>query len=687
MASPAGVKKRSANEMPLSCQRCRLRKIKCNFAHPCSACVKFGVDCVVVSNDLRKKRPPANYVLTLEKQIDSCLKFLSQLVRLETPEARSQFLDNNSAAIAALMSDSVPASAEEPDLPLPMDEAPKSRSVYGPTSVFHSEPEQKPHALSLKLEVRETAALKELAADPDVHHCLRLFFTWQYPQHNMFVFREAFFQDFLRPKGKPLYCSLALVLSICALGARMLDVDTIYTRSLTYYNKARSSLLSNLGHPSITSVQSFLLLAFYDICNGHNSTGWMLSGSAMRMGTDLGFQLNPQVWFLKQSGALKDLDLAIRSRIYWGCFMADHFISLVLGRPSLLKLLDASIPETEDLPELDWIDAYKYIPETATNILDPLKNIIKLISISDNMLSDIFTKTDEPGEAPAPPRDHDLRVQAQNSELLRDEAHADDAEYDPMSRISQLYDYNAQILEWKQNLPKEFTWDREVLGTTADNPTISSVRYYYYILILCLNRPFVGLVMNDEKHTSPSRVCAEAIEDLYIAIHKFESSHGLRRASIFIVYCSILSISVILLTSTDTTLAAPQKEKLQYFMQVLAGCSKTWRLAEKSHKMIQAKLMVQFVDDVDFQAFSKRAKRQKRSLVKEEPLNVPEPIATVLGEPELPYDDVNAVFDQINVEDPSTEFFGGPPVLMTSDLFNEDWEALFPDLILHQKAS
>ena len=36
--------------------------------------------------------------------------------------------------------------------------------------------------------------------------------------------------------------------------------------------------------------------------------------------------------------------------------MADHFISLLLGRPSILKISDASIPVTSDLPDLEWID-------------------------------------------------------------------------------------------------------------------------------------------------------------------------------------------------------------------------------------------------------------------------------------------------------------------------------------------
>ncbi|GEQ69875.1 hypothetical protein JCM33374_g3551 [Metschnikowia sp. JCM 33374] len=464
------------------------------------------------------------------------------------------------------------------------------------------------------------------------------------------------------------------------------------------------------------------------------------------MGFDLGFQLNPEVWFLKHRGALEKLDVSIRSRIYWGCFMADHFISLVLGRPSLLKFSDATIPETEDLPELDWINDYKYIPENVTNISDPLKNIINLISISDNMLTDIFTKSEN--------------------------IHSDDSthghdDYDLVSRVSQLFDYNAQIKEWKAKLPSDLNWDRDGLKVTSDNPTISVVRYYYYILILCLNRPFVGITRDfkEKAHLSPAVVCSSAIEDLYIAIQHFQSSHGLRRASIFIVYCSILSISVILFTSTTNVLDPHKKTQLKYFLSVLAGCSKTWRLAEKSHKMIEMKLRLQFADDVDFKTTGAdttkktRLKRPKRNGDVNNDGNTGTDAgitagmntgtqsgantvfvesagtsndAFTLGESMIPvgttnmatvwsydgsnHDDnvgrniggvheetvsvedefriANTEFDQAsdhasdqasNLDQASTEFFGGPPVLMTSDLFNEDWEALFPDSIFSHK--
>lgn len=725
----------SKKEMPLSCQRCRLRKVKCNFEHPCSSCVKLGVECIQVPNDMRKKRPPAYYILTMEKKIDALSKFLTSMRRLPADQRNNYFemnvsevdaylgenivengnklapADPRPSSSASRLRNSTPEASTTNDVP--STPVTKIRPVYGPTSVYDYSDHHNPKNLSQRKEGREVSVLQALNKDPDVLHCLKLFFTWQYPDHNMFVSREAFLIDFFNPKPNSLYCLLVLVYSICALGSRMSDVDTIYSRSISYYNEARSFLLSNLDHPSITSVQSFLLLAFYDICNGDNSTGWMLLGDAMRMGYDLGFQLNPEVWFMKKhTSEVRPLDVAIRSRIYWGCYMADHFISLVLGRPSLLQLLDASIPETLDLPELEWIDEYKYVPENVTNISDPLKNIIHLIGISDKMLNDIFTRSDDESTSH---KDLD-----QNDDL------------NLVSRLTKLFSYNEQIMKWKANLPEDLNWNQESLKDTCDNPTISVVRYYYYMVILCLNRPFLGISKDfkAQDHLAPSEFCHNAIEDLYVAIQRFELVHGLRRASIFIVYCSILSISVILLTATAELLQEDRKTKLKYFLHVLNGCSKTWKLAEKSSKIIEAKLHLQFEQDPDFKPSTvnpkkgkvKRAKtsnavKNDQDVAKLEEDNIsasredrynstegtipslentgneeyaPTTYGNEVGANSNDHDaksSFQALENYTDFMDGDVEFFGGPPVLMTSDLFNEDWEALFPDSIFNKIGS
>lgn len=37
----------------------------------------------------------------------------------------------------------------------------------------------------------------------------------------------------------------------------------------------------------------------------------------------------------------------VKSRIYWSCYIADNFVSLVLGRPKTLKLSDTNMPVSE----------------------------------------------------------------------------------------------------------------------------------------------------------------------------------------------------------------------------------------------------------------------------------------------------------------------------------------------------
>ncbi|RLV90250.1 hypothetical protein JA1_004697 [Spathaspora sp. JA1] len=738
----------------LSCQRCRIRKVKCNFEIPCDNCIKVGVECVQTTADMRKKRPAVDYVNKLQAKVDVFTKFIQQFKTLDSMESKTDLINQTDfdklvKEVSRPPPQAIGSSSSSPaHMETHHHDEDEDRAIYGPTSVYH---DAFPTSNSkLKNNRDSSQTINRMNKDSDILTCIKLFFTWQYPDHNMFIFREAFLNDFVNPKPTSLYCSQKLILSICALGARMSDDDRIYNKSKQYYLDAKTLLLNQLGQPSITSLQSFMLLAFYDICSGLNSSGWMLSGNAMRMGFDLGFQLNPQVWFVESKNkSLSNLDVDIRSRIYWGCYMADHFISLLLGRPAVLKFSDASISETNDLPDSEGIDDFTYEgyvkqqqigfhapPQVkGSYISDPLRKIINLINISDNMLNDIFSKSE-----------HEESNTSEDIDLI--------------SRWEKLIEYNAQIMKWKMSLPDDLQWNREKLKTTGENPTYSCIRYYYYILLLCLNRPFVGIETDkvpEDHYLSPLSICSNAIDDLYESIKRFQSAHGYRRVSIFIVYSSILSISIILLTNTSKQLVNEKKDRLQFFMGVLYGCSKTWKLAEKSYNLIKIKLKDRYeageLQDDEQQVSSKtisqpKVSKQKRAKpvrnavpIKSElqtlhhsPSPQPSNLSTVrstytpalnkqsqpsqkfspetasstgiTGAPNTgaaiattstqispsPISSSGSMNQSSIVEsnsndlfDKNLDFLGGPPVLMTSDLFNEDWEALFPDYIFNSK--
>lgn len=637
----------------LSCQRCRLKKIKCNYENPCVNCIKGKYECVQVVNDMRKKRPTISYVESLERKYYQILQVIKSFNEFETVDEKSAFL--KSVNLDYFLT----GDALEDYTRNEIDD--NDESVYGPISIYDNS--NKNHR-SLTVQNDEFKYIKQVNTNPQILQCIKLFFVWQYPDLNMFIFREAFLQEFFKPKHFNLYCSKSLILSICALGARMSDNDSIYLNSINYYNEAKNLLLNHLNYPTITSLQSFLLLSFYDIFNGSNSSGWMLSGNAIRMGFDLGFQLHPNSWFLKQkvSNYSKEIDNEIKSRIYWGTYLADHFISLLLGRPSLLKLNDATIPETDDLPELHWIDEFRYLDDNektnqlkkVSNISSPLKNVINLINISDNMLNDIFNKNF-------------------NQDFTKDSKSL-------VATLNKLNEYNEKILHWKTSLPDDLKFNKAFLVQNGDNPTLGCIRYYYYIMVLCLNRPFLGL--NDDRfdpQLNPKLICVEAIDDLFVAIQKFRSVHGLQKASIFIVYCSILSLSTILLLKSST-LIKNEVTKLKFFLSVLKACSRTWKLAEKSFNSITSSLAS--FEDVDMNLSDLDDPNFNDLVIRSDPSRPESPIES------KDIDDTKSA----NTSNPSNanifnsiEFFGGPPVLMTSDLFDQDWESLFPDYIFNDK--
>lgn len=635
------TKKKLTRLKALLCDSCRSRKVKCDLEIPCKTCIRLGIECVRATNDRRKERYLNEYVESLQQQIrslEAVINNVKSAVSVDTPKVKADVEEDSREVVTE---SPVPKAAIDNSKYIhPQNFANLDKNdnlaVYGPTSVFDSELINK---LSSNSYVKD---IKKLNQDADIIKCIKSFFRWQYPDHNIFVFREAFVIDFFNPKPNSSYCSIELVYAICALGARMVDEETIFNKSQIYFQEAKKLTLSKLAEPSITSMQSFLLLAFYEICSGNNSSGWMLSGNGIRMGFDLGFQLNPETWFLKSNEKISSLNVAIRSRIFWGCYLADHFISLLLGRPSILKMSDTSIPETDDLPDIDWIYEYSYVSPDSKDYRDsivyistPLKSTISLINISSDMLTDVFT---------------------------RDE----DEKYTLSLKFDKLNYYNSRILEWKSTLPPTLQWDQALLKKTAENPTVNNTRYYYYILLLCLNRPFIEVSKQaeaqDNAPQSPAFICNEVIDDLMIAIERFKLVHGLRKASIFIVYCSILSVSVIIIAKSKQTTDLHSKVRLTFFMTVLYGCSKTWKLAEKSYKLVEQKLE---------KDHGVKLSILNGQVVIDSPLeNFDSP--SLPQTPEiLPNSDALGIFE-------NTDFFGGPPLLMTSDLFDQNWESLFP---------
>jgi len=117
---------------------------------------------------------------------------------------------------------------------------------------------------------------------------LTLFFFHQYPQY-MFVYREAFLEDYLGEAHGGKYWSLPLVFAICALGAVHSPDRTVEEKAPLLAKCAWEIIISDgLSRPQTTTIQALLCLAFHELGQGNSTQGWIFSGDVelARNGTE-----------------------------------------------------------------------------------------------------------------------------------------------------------------------------------------------------------------------------------------------------------------------------------------------------------------------------------------------------------------------------------------------------------------
>lgn len=111
-----------------------------------------------------------------------------------------------------------------------------------------------------------------------IKESLSLFFLHQYSQY-MFVYREAFLEDYLGEAYGGKYWSFPLVFSVCALGAAHSDDRSVATKAHLLARCAQEIIITDgFSKPQVTSIQALLCLAFHELGQGNATQGWMFSG-------------------------------------------------------------------------------------------------------------------------------------------------------------------------------------------------------------------------------------------------------------------------------------------------------------------------------------------------------------------------------------------------------------------------
>lgn len=72
-----------------SCVTCRRRKVRCNRRHPCSNCVKAGIDCIFPTRRAPRKsrRPPESDILDRLRRLEGVVESLGAAAAADRPDA------------------------------------------------------------------------------------------------------------------------------------------------------------------------------------------------------------------------------------------------------------------------------------------------------------------------------------------------------------------------------------------------------------------------------------------------------------------------------------------------------------------------------------------------------------------------------------------------------------------------
>ena len=140
------------------------------------------------------------------------------------------------------------------------------------------------------------------------------------------------------------YYSHTLLSAMLSHSGRWCHVDTNIARALDQYDngeifsrQARNLLHDDLrdGRCDIPTIQALLLISAQDCSKGNWTQAWMHSGIAFRLVEDLGINIDGDRY--AGSAQFFAMDIEIRNRLFWSCYVWDKLISLYLGRcPSMI---------------------------------------------------------------------------------------------------------------------------------------------------------------------------------------------------------------------------------------------------------------------------------------------------------------------------------------------------------------
>jgi Fungal specific transcription factor domain len=92
-----------------------------------------------------------------------------------------------------------------------------------------------------------------------------------------------------------------------------------------YAAKARQLLSLEFDRPTLSNVQSLLILGLHEFGSSRGARAWMYAGIAIRMAISIGLNVEDEARLASQDW----IDCEIRRRVFWATFIIGNLISAV----------------------------------------------------------------------------------------------------------------------------------------------------------------------------------------------------------------------------------------------------------------------------------------------------------------------------------------------------------------------
>ncbi|EXJ84397.1 hypothetical protein A1O3_05064 [Capronia epimyces CBS 606.96] len=343
-------------------------------------------------------------------------------------------------------------------------------------------------------------------------HLINLFFSW----HNTLMYvldRDIFVRErhlFRLGQTTDLY-SPALENAVFCIGSAYTDRSHPAIKEATdefFAFRTKAYLEIEIDSPTIATAQAVLVLSSHEAAHARESRGWIYSGMAVQIITDLGLHLDLEKEYSRLEGRDTGFDdvASLRRNLFWSTNTIDTLWSAHIGRPSLMKRLvhNVQLP----LPSLTY--KWEYYTDQYSTLKFPPDFDCQAAAYIHVYLASLMV------------------ILARVSEVL----------YSGVPEISSdiekfVEKADCDFQEWLASLPPNLTLDLST-STLFHLPAVLELHLGYHECIILLHRPLmtaedITREAVSEASSSSLRKCINSAEEICRILVVFRKVYGLRR--------------------------------------------------------------------------------------------------------------------------------------------------------------